>query len=445
MTAARDPKRYYYTLGVGHDASASAIKAAYRAKALQLHPDVNQSPGATEAFQALQEAYAVLSDPNLRAEYDADSAVPVDATQGGHSDEPLEPVTCSRCGLVTALPRLKVFYRVFGWIYGATRTPYQGVYCSSCEFKVGVTCSAVTMATGWWSAIGFVWTIATLFHNFVGGRFYFQDAQLRTHQAYYFAQQGKFKLAAAVARSALDSLDRAAPGAEKAGRTQASETLRSALRYLIGSLGEAGQTGTLKAEPELLNRRFAVQVSMLLALVGGITFYIASDIAASRAQESARLERAGLERAQAEAVARSQAAALEEFRQPLPPTGRMDTLGRPLREDQSAPFRVSNSASTNSVIRLVRVADGQVALSAFIRSGGTLELDAPLGDYIVRVASGQTWYGPEVRFGPSTRYTVLDSTFTFSIDGRTRSGNELELKAASGGNLKDSPIAASQF
>ncbi len=62
---------YYATLGVDSGADAATIKAAYRKLALNYHPDRN--PGnreAEEKFKAINEAYAVLSDPGKRGRYD---------------------------------------------------------------------------------------------------------------------------------------------------------------------------------------------------------------------------------------------------------------------------------------------------------------------------------------------------------------------------------------
>lgn len=64
-------KDYYETLGVAKDASADDIKKAYRKLARKYHPDLN--PGdknAEEKFKEINEAYAVLSDEQKRAEYD---------------------------------------------------------------------------------------------------------------------------------------------------------------------------------------------------------------------------------------------------------------------------------------------------------------------------------------------------------------------------------------
>src|SRR5262249_54765533 len=62
---------YYETLGVPRDASDADIKKAFRQAALKHHPDRNPGdPHAEERFKAVNEAYAVLSDGNRRAQYD---------------------------------------------------------------------------------------------------------------------------------------------------------------------------------------------------------------------------------------------------------------------------------------------------------------------------------------------------------------------------------------
>lgn len=58
-------------LGVPRDADEKAIKDAFRKLALKYHPDRNKEPGAEERFKEIAAAYAVLSDPKKRAEYDS--------------------------------------------------------------------------------------------------------------------------------------------------------------------------------------------------------------------------------------------------------------------------------------------------------------------------------------------------------------------------------------
>ena len=63
-------KNYYAVLGLESDASATAIKTAYRKKASELHPDKNSDADAPERFRDVQQAYELLADPAKRNAYD---------------------------------------------------------------------------------------------------------------------------------------------------------------------------------------------------------------------------------------------------------------------------------------------------------------------------------------------------------------------------------------
>ena len=64
-------KDYYKILGVDRDADDKTIKQAYRRLARKFHPDVSKVKGAAERFKEINEAYAVLSDPEKRKRYDS--------------------------------------------------------------------------------------------------------------------------------------------------------------------------------------------------------------------------------------------------------------------------------------------------------------------------------------------------------------------------------------
>lgn len=61
---------HYKVLGIPRDATAADVKHAFRTRAKACHPDVNRSPRANMVFQAVHEAYRILSDPELRRAYD---------------------------------------------------------------------------------------------------------------------------------------------------------------------------------------------------------------------------------------------------------------------------------------------------------------------------------------------------------------------------------------
>jgi len=60
-------RNLYEVLGTHNAATPAEIRAAYKARAMTLHPDVG---GSNEAFAELQQAYAILSDPKKRQDYD---------------------------------------------------------------------------------------------------------------------------------------------------------------------------------------------------------------------------------------------------------------------------------------------------------------------------------------------------------------------------------------
>lgn len=112
---------YYELLELGRDADAAAIKQSYRKLALRYHPDRN--PGDAEAeerFKAINEAYAVLSDPERRARYDRyGSADPAAHYSGDIFD---------------------IFSSVFGAGFGAAaRGPQRGLDGEDLEVEIEIT------------------------------------------------------------------------------------------------------------------------------------------------------------------------------------------------------------------------------------------------------------------------------------------------------------------
>ena len=81
---AETKRDYYEVLGVSKDVDDATLKKAYRKVAKKYHPDVN--PGDAEAekkFKEASEAYAVLSDPEKRRQYDQFGHAAFDGSAGG--------------------------------------------------------------------------------------------------------------------------------------------------------------------------------------------------------------------------------------------------------------------------------------------------------------------------------------------------------------------------
>ena len=78
-----DKRDYYEVLGVDRNADEAALKKAYRVLAKKYHPDANPGDKEAEAkFKEASEAYAVLSDPEKRRQYDQFGHAAFDGSQG---------------------------------------------------------------------------------------------------------------------------------------------------------------------------------------------------------------------------------------------------------------------------------------------------------------------------------------------------------------------------
>lgn len=129
--------------------------------------------------------------------------------------------------------------------------------------------------------------------------------------------------------------------------------------------------------------------------------------------------------------------------QPLPETG--DNTASFTNGVAPLSIKTSPGGHHHYFVKIVNIATGQELGSFFIRSGGILDIQVPVGTYEIKYAAGRQWYGAAYLFGPETTYSKADSTFNFSFDGYQYSGYTVELIMQRNGNLRTSGIHPSQW
>jgi hypothetical protein len=277
-----DPLGYYQILGISQTASAAEIKAAFRRKAMEYHPDRCALPNATELFQKVNAAYSVLSDPESRGRYDTSKVETTDsartATQNTAAPRGPDPICCSVCGNVSAQPRYVIFYRVVSLLFVTSRNPIQGIYCNKCAEKASLKATAFTWLLGWW---GFPWgpifTVHALFVNMFGGKRPIDiNARVLAHQAWYLASIGRMDVARAVAEQALALALKISPKVDEDGAR-----LRAQLDAFIASFPSQPQTPKLNNVWGRLRRPFIIQVCIMVAVTTAIWIYAAQPHASS--------------------------------------------------------------------------------------------------------------------------------------------------------------------
>lgn len=248
-----DPKGYYHTLGLEPEAKPEAIKAAFRRRAKELHPDRNPSPQAQAQFQDLTSAYEVLSDSKKKENYDhlckesshhnasgtarpgasppgaGTSHSPPHAAhhkakrhfrkentppKGHHPHEPrphpasghyaLHPFACERCKRVAAQPRYVIFPLVRGAGLRSIQTQKEGLYCRRCADIIGIRVALHNWLLGWWSfPRGPLDTLRALWTTTRGGTFPAdKNYRVLIHQTRAFMARKNFEMASGLAQQA---------------------------------------------------------------------------------------------------------------------------------------------------------------------------------------------------------------------------------------------------
>ena len=135
-----DPEKDYYgILGVTASAEMAVIKAAYKALAGIYHPDRNPTPNAKEKMQAINEAWSVLSNPDIRKKYD--EALSQREPDGNFYTEDDQEDTIRSffekdwAFAVSYYPKLEIFADRLGKISRRLEVAYKAVLVSEKRYK----------------------------------------------------------------------------------------------------------------------------------------------------------------------------------------------------------------------------------------------------------------------------------------------------------------------
>ena len=161
------PEDLYSVLGVAPGATQEQIETAYRRLARQYHPDINPAPEAVARMQAINNAFAVLRDPERRVQYDrsrqpaARLAAPMTATSasGGYAGprQP-RPAVEHRSGTPDEMPKvlaaiigagLLIFLLTVAWIISSSRrvTEARAIQSAASAAAVGAATPATRPPT----------------------------------------------------------------------------------------------------------------------------------------------------------------------------------------------------------------------------------------------------------------------------------------------------------
>lgn len=450
----QDPLGYYQILGVPINASADAIKKAYRQLAMELHPDRNPGSDTTKRFQQLQNAYDILSNPIKRSLYDAQGFVSESGEKGRHAaNEVNEPIRCYTCNCVSAQPRYIIFYSVISYLFATTRTPAQGVYCAACAAKEALFSSALTWAFGWW---GFPWgpvySISTIYRNLLGGlQPPDQNAQLLLYQANYFARANKKELARSIAKQALTFAEKDVKEVElfnqlggNRSRAEVDKTTQ-AIKDLLRNLDDGSRVRELKPQWGVTSKLFIFQASIIASIFLSLITWRYYEYA--KTQERVNQHRGALEKNVPNVPSTSSpntAAPLSPVN--MPKSGVVYRATKLDPQSQNPELQIiTGENGPNFFLKLLEDNSKKVVLTAFVKAGDTILLQIPPGTYSVKFASGPVWYGTKFLFGDATNYSRIKDPLIFSIENNQMKGHSITLKPVFNGNLKRQNINPDDF
>lgn len=96
-------------------------------------------------------------------------------------------------------------------------------------------------------------------------------------------------------------------------------------------------------------------------------------------------------------------------------------------------------------IKISEVVTNNPVKTVYLRSGASIQTKVPLGNFMLKYATGENWLGENCLFGLETRFNKADRDFKFEQIGNQLSGYTIELIVQKDGNLATQRISAEEW
>ena len=114
-----------------------------------------------------------------------------------------------------------------------------------------------------------------------------------------------------------------------------------------------------------------------------------------------------------------------------------------------APLEIRTAAGANYFVKLESSTTGNPIQTFFIRGGQTMQSNVPLGQFVLKYATGNVWCGENDLFGNETQFHKADAVLQFARqdmdNGYRMIGHTIELILQLDGNLRTSGISRDAF
>lgn len=403
----------YRILKISRDAPDEVIRAAYKVLASKYHPDKNpNNESSARMMQHVNDAYALLSNPIRRSEYDRKSSAGSEppATEQPHSDSKRVTIYCRSCrrtlriseDVLSAPERFKVtcpgcqkdpFAEPVRSQNPPQELPKSIIRCTHCGQSIRVLSAAIQQPDRFdvvCSKCNCNPIPETADHKYTQSPKPYNKSNYTIH-----------------------------PAVQKYNTSSIFTTSKEFIKNLFGIL-----------------MNFIKIAFFVIILIGGISSLLEYFSKSTRHYDN---NQPSTEKP----TNQKTTSAFSQPIQPLPQTG--DNTASFSNGVSPLSIKTSLSGGYHYFVKIVDVISQRELGSYFIRSGGMLEIKVPVGTYEIRYASGKQWYGTGHLFGPETAYSKAESLFNFSFDGYQYSGYTIELIMQQNGNLRTSGIQPSQW